>query len=92
MDSFMLSVLQRFSSYVDVFLNRTRQRTYGRPRYGFGNFYYGIEITGTRYWKTCLDNINAQLFQLLGHLYLLYGVKLASWYLFTVPQCCVENK
>ncbi len=92
MDALMLGKLQRIGSHVDILLNRTSQSTNRRPSHSLRNLYHRIEIAWRRNRKTSLNDIHAQQFQLLRHLYLLNSIQLAAWHLFTISQCGVENK
>ena len=87
-----LGIFQRFGSHVDILLHGSCQGADGGPGYGLGNLDHRVEISRTGDGESCLDDIDAKLFKLLGHLNFLHGVQLASWHLFTVSQCRVKNK
>ena len=91
-NTLVLGIFQGLGSKVYIFLYGTCQGANSGPRHRLGNFYYWIEVARTGNGEACLDDVNAQLLQLLCHLNLLYGIQLASWYLFAVAKGCVENK
>ena len=76
---------------VYVFLDGSRESAYHRPGDSFGNLHHGIEIPGTGYRETGLDDIDAQAFKRLRDLYLLHGVQLASRHLLTITQGGIKN-
>ena len=91
-DTLVLGILQRIVGNVDILLHGTRQRTDGRPCNGLGNLNYRIEITRRTDGESCLNHVDTQLLQRLGHLNLLNGVQLASRHLLAIAKRRVENK
>ena len=79
-----LGILQTLGCDVDIFLHGTCQGTNGWPCHRLGNLNHRIEVARTGNRESCLNHIHAQLFQLLGHLNLFYGVQLTPWYLLSV--------
>ena len=79
-----LGILQTLGCDVDIFLHRTCQGTDCRPCHRLGNLNHRVEVARTGNRESCLNHIHTQLFQLLGHLNLLYCVQLAPWHLFSV--------
>ena len=91
MDTFVLGILQRFGSHIDVFFHGAGQGANGGPCHSLTNFYHTVEITGRGYGESCLYHIYPQLFQLLGHLNFLNRVELTSGHLLAIAQGSVEN-
>ena len=92
MYAFVLSIFQGFGSTIDVLLDRAGQGTNRGPRNSLTDFNHAIEVARTTDGETCLDNIHAKGFELLGDLNLLYSIELASRHLFAIAKCRVENK
>ena len=91
-DALALGILQRLGCHVNVVLDGTRQRTDGGPRHRLRNLNHRMEVTRTRYRKSCFNHVNAQLLQCLCHLNLLHRVQLTTGHLLAVAERRVENK
>jgi len=90
-DTTALGILEGFGSHFDVFLNGAGQGTDYRPGYSLADLNHRVKVPGTRNRKTGLNDIDPQVFQGLGHLYLFYGIQLAAGHLFAVPERGVKH-
>jgi len=90
-NAFVLGILQRLGSHIDVFFHGARQRTDRRPRHGLGYFDHRVEVARRGYGESGLYNVHAKQLQLFGHLNFLYRVQLTTRHLFAVSEGRVKN-